>query len=418
MLTADLAQSWRRGGRTGPRLLDTTDAALLRTAAELIHLVYEHEGKARGELQAAFEAYVGTGTDYRILRGLIKLLSDVCEFETISVVEPAEIRRRLFLDARAHHPLLPPAAVDGEQAATQPSERHRAALVATLAREHSRTSQEIEDGLYADLAAEQRLTAFDEPSPTALLDRYNLAQAQALLYRAVEMRLSIAPQEAVHARFIFDAIKAYGLVHSIAGAAQSGYEVTLTGPVSLFHRSQKYGVQMAVFLPALLLCKGWYMRAEIVPREREAKAGDPANLFYELDAGQDALRTHLLPAPRHGGDALEKLLTAWTRTGRDWTLERTSEVIDLGAGAFVPDLVATHPNGRRIYVELFGFWTPAHLARRTAEFDREGFTDWLIITADELRCSREPPARIPANVLTCKSAPDATRLKLALDGLL
>jgi hypothetical protein len=31
MLTADLAQSWQRGGRTGPRLIDAGDSELYRT---------------------------------------------------------------------------------------------------------------------------------------------------------------------------------------------------------------------------------------------------------------------------------------------------------------------------------------------------------------------------------------------------
>jgi predicted nuclease of restriction endonuclease-like RecB superfamily len=168
----------------------------------------------------------------------------------------------------------------------------------------------------------------------------------------------------------------------------------------------------------LLLCEGWHMRAEITPREREGKAGSPTNLVYELNAGQNDFRTYLLPPPQHSANIIGKLLAAWERTPRGWTLERTTEVIDLGANAFVPDLIARHESGKTIHVELFGFWTPTHLARRVEEFQREGFADWLIVASDELRCSRDPPARLPANFLNYKSAPDATRLKLALDGLL
>jgi predicted nuclease of restriction endonuclease-like RecB superfamily len=47
-------------------------------------------------LESELEEYVGTGTDYRILRGLIKLLTDRCEFETASVAAPEDIRRRVF----------------------------------------------------------------------------------------------------------------------------------------------------------------------------------------------------------------------------------------------------------------------------------------------------------------------------------
>ena len=47
MLTSDLAQSWQRGTRTGPRLIETTAATHLRTAEELIQLVRLHRGRTR-----------------------------------------------------------------------------------------------------------------------------------------------------------------------------------------------------------------------------------------------------------------------------------------------------------------------------------------------------------------------------------
>ena len=78
MLTADLAQSWQRGGRTGPRYIDTADPDYQRDAEELIRLFTEHEGRAKRELDGLLEDYVGTSTDYKVIRGLIKLLLDRC----------------------------------------------------------------------------------------------------------------------------------------------------------------------------------------------------------------------------------------------------------------------------------------------------------------------------------------------------
>jgi len=228
--------------------------------------------------------------------------------------------------------------------------------------------------------------------------------------------LSVAPQEAVHARAIFDAIKAYGLVHTIAGSAHAGYEVTLTGPVSMFHRSQKYGIQMAVFLPALLLCQGWYMRAEIVAKNKDDRHAKPrANLIYELNHAQDDLHSHLLPAPRVAHELPEKLLATWARDAGAWTLAPSVEVIDLGASAFVPDLVAEHASGKRVYIEVFGFWTPAHLAARIEDFKRENFSEWLIVASDELRCSRDPATIASRHVLICKATLDAALVRMKLD---
>src|SRR5687767_12009839 len=105
MLTADLALSWQRGGQVKPRYIDAADPDWLRAAQALIELFREHHGCTRAELEAALEEYVGTGTDYKILRGLIKLLLDRTEFAAGTAVVPAELRRATFLKARAAHPV-------------------------------------------------------------------------------------------------------------------------------------------------------------------------------------------------------------------------------------------------------------------------------------------------------------------------
>src|SRR5687768_888269 len=105
MLTSDLAINWRRGDKIFPRLIKTDDARFLRDAANLIEIFEDFEEKTRGELEAELEEYVGTGTDYRILRGLIKLLSDRARFETSAPADPVEIRQKVFLEARKFHPV-------------------------------------------------------------------------------------------------------------------------------------------------------------------------------------------------------------------------------------------------------------------------------------------------------------------------
>jgi predicted nuclease of restriction endonuclease-like RecB superfamily len=396
MLTADLALSWQRGGRTGPRYIEREDATYLQEASDLIRIFREHEGQRRASLEQALEEYVGVGTDYRILRGLIKLLMDRCRFETASAAgDPAEIRRVLFLKARQHHPLV------GD-------EQKRAQVLTEVARELGCAPEVLLDGLYADLPENQKLIDFEGLTPSELLDRYNVAQAQALLYRCVEMRLRVESQDAGGYRELFGAIKAYRLIHTIRGNAVAGYEVRLDGPVSMFHRSQKYGVQMAVFLPALLACHGWRMRAEIVSKTK-------GRAFFELSSKQDQLRTHYLNAPPYENPILEKLEAAWERSDSSWTLEPGSEVIDLGESAFIPDFILRHPDGRQVYLEVLGFWTPQHLAERLKEFEHGGVSNFIIAAWDELRGSREPPARLPDNVIVFKRGLDPAVVELVLD---
>jgi len=105
MLTSDLALSWQRGNQIRPRYVRAEDDGWLETASALIELFREHQGCTRAELDAALEDYVGTGTDYKILRGLIKLLMDRTEFAAGVEVTPADLRRAVFLKARGAHPL-------------------------------------------------------------------------------------------------------------------------------------------------------------------------------------------------------------------------------------------------------------------------------------------------------------------------
>lgn len=386
-----------RSGRVEPFAIHPADKSYLEMASDLIAIFAEHAGERRAELDRELDEYVGNGTDYRILRGLIKLLLDACEFETASPVLPSEIRRALFSKARLHHPVTA-------------NEALRTRLIQETAAELRCAVEAVEANLFADLFENQRLVSFNEMRARELLDLYNLAQAQALFYRATEMRLRIEPQMAAGFRRIFDAIKAYRLIHTITGSPSRGYEVRLDGPVSLFHQSQKYGIQMAVFLPALLLCQGWRMRAEIVLKQGK-------RVTFELDSRTTNLRSHYLDDISYKPAIEEKLLAGWAKSESQWAIRPGKEVIDLGACAFIPDFIITHEDGRVFYLELLGFWTPRHLDERVAEFARAGFSRYLLAVSEELRGSRDKPLSLPANIITYKSALAPAAIRAALEAL-
>ncbi|HEX8456593.1 MAG TPA: DUF790 family protein [Pyrinomonadaceae bacterium] len=399
MLTADLALSWQRGNQIRPRYVETEDEGWLAAARALVELFEEHRGCTRAALDAALEDYVGTGTDYKILRGLIKLLSDRTEFAAGVEIVPADLRRAVFLKARGAHPLT--------------DEATRAAVVEAASAELGCAPELARANLYADLPKNQRLIEFETIEARALLELYNVAQAQALLYRCVRMRLTVAPQMAENYRELFGAIKAYRLIHTIRGTPAAGYEIELDGPVSMFHRSQKYGIQMAVFLPALLLCKGWRMRAEIAQRAPHATA------FFELESERHQLRSHYLSVTPYENPVREKLSHAWARFESDWTLEPSGEVIDLGGSAFIPDFVLRRRgDGRQVYLEILGFWTPAHLQERLREFADGNFRDYLLAAWEELRGSRDPLVNAPPHTIIFKRSLDPATVELAANNLL
>ena len=396
MLTADLALSYRRGEEIRPRQLNAADPRWQREAETLVRIFREHVNHSRGGLDAALDEYVGAGTNYRVVRGLVKLLLDRSEFATQTSIEPAELRRLVFAKAREAHPL------DGNEAA-------RSRVVEEVSRELSCAPEVVLAGLYADLPARQKLISFDEPDAAELIDRYNLAQAQALLYRSVRMRITARPQAPEGYRLLFTAIKAHGLIHSISGTAEAGYEIELDGPVSLFHRSQKYGVQMAVFLPDLLACSGWHMRAEIATRHD--------TLFFELDSDRHGLRTNAPEAWSYENPVRDRLLESWGRFDTEWTLEPSREVITVGASAFIPDFAMLHPDGQLVFIELIGFWTPEQLAARLGELEAAGLRNFLLAAWEELRGSRDPFAREDPHVVVFKRTLDPAAVEWAAEKL-
>ena len=396
MLTSDLAVNWRRGDKILPRLIKTDNAGYLRDAEVLIEIFDEFIGKTRGELDAELEEYVGAGTDYRILRGFIKLLADRCKFETSSVAEPSEIRQKVFLAAGKLHPVLPES--------EKPIE-----VLNHVAAEFQTDADTIFSSLYADLSAQQKLISFDSIAPPELLDRYNLAQAQALLYKCVEMTIRVAASEAANYRAIFGWIKHFGLIHSVEGNAANGYQITLTGAASLFHRSQKYGIRMAVFLPALLLCGNWRMRAEISDKRGTA--------FYELTSAQTELVSSYADEPEYANPIFERLKNDWAKSATAWKLEVNAEVVDLGKTAFVPDFVLVSPDNERVYLDVLGFWTPKSLQKRLEEFRVANFNKFILAAWSELRGSREEPLWESENVVFFKSKLDPRILEDAANAL-
>jgi uncharacterized protein len=158
-----------------PRRLPVT-ADTLALATELIALFHGAQGWTRGELEAELQVLEGDQIDYRLKRGLAHLLAhDFSAFEVCSPLEPAALRQRVFAVSTQTIP------------SPQQSLATLTAVADTLTRELGRniSPELVRTWLYADLPEAHVLTRFETPTPEGLLQRYNLAQAQGVLYRVV-----------------------------------------------------------------------------------------------------------------------------------------------------------------------------------------------------------------------------------------
>ena len=186
-------------------------------ATELISLFRQAKDTTRGELAVQLQVLEGEETDYRIKRGLAHLLSSALStFEMMSPLDPAILRQRAFALSAQGVP------------SPQASERTLSTLAAALSHELERdiSPAHIRAGLYADLPEHHLLTSFAEPTPEALIHRYNLSQAQGVLYRASHVTITAHRNDPGEYKLLFRYMKLFGLMAYIEGDADHGFTLT------------------------------------------------------------------------------------------------------------------------------------------------------------------------------------------------
>lgn len=359
MLTADLVRARVHKGELKPRWIDASDRELLVLARELIAVFDAHVGHTRGELDEALAALLGEGTDYLLHRGLAKLLSDRAEFEVCSKVSPAELRVAVFDDAARDHPVV--SVGDAVHSTT------REMVLERVGARFEMTAEELSRCLYADLESEQVMSRGPEAiTPEGLLERYNLALAQSVLFRASGLKVTLGRGDPARYQQVFRWMKFFRLMHRIEGSLGEGYTVHLDGPLSLFQHAQKYGLQLAEFLPALVKCDDWQAEAELLWGVEKRR------VFFHLGP-ELGLVSHWRDTGVYISREEQWLLERFSALGSQWALERRGEIFDLGGrGVLVPDWVAVHPDGRVAYIEIIGFWKREYLSARAALLKRDG----------------------------------------------
>src|SRR5262249_1335964 len=139
----------------------------------------------------------------------------------------------------------------------------RDTILGHVAAEAGLAVEQVDVALFADLKDENRLIAFDDLSARSLIDRYNVALVQAVLLRAVSVRVEVRGESPARYRRLFHMLKFHRLLHHVEGSMESGYRIYIDGPLSLFSSTTKYGLAMALFFPVLLLCRDIRLEAEL-----------------------------------------------------------------------------------------------------------------------------------------------------------
>jgi uncharacterized protein len=367
------------------------NGANLALAREIIKVFGEYKGARRAELEERLQVLEGESTDYRLKRGLAHILLGFSTFETVSPLDPEALRRRLFaLSAR-----------------TVPSQENARATLAHLADALSLElgkevrPEEVMAGLYADLSENQIMTAFEAPTPETLIHRYNLAQAQGVLYRAREVVINAHRNDPGEYKLLFRYLKLFGLMSYIEGDPDHGFTISIDGPASLFSPSTRYGLALAKLLPALLHVTRWTMVAELVPRK--GYDGAPAAVRFTLDASC-GLVSHYPPGKPFDSMLEKSFAAGWEKLDTEWQLEREVDLVTIPGSVMVPDFRLVHPDGRSFLLEIVGYWRPEYLKKKFAQLKKALRDDIILAISERLNLEKAgiKLENIPAKVVWFK----------------
>lgn len=380
MLTSDLVRTTIRKGEVVPLYVDPESTEAQARASELVRIFDEKGDAPQGAIDRDVKSVTGYGTDYKIWRGLAKLLYDRSEFETVAPADPVDIRRKVF-----------------EIAADKPGAKTgkwRREVLEQAAEDLETTPERLDETLYADLDERQRLVEFDSIEPVDLIHRYNLALAQAVLYKATRLEVELRDLNPNMLRYLFHALKFNRLMHRCS-RTEEGYRLEIDGPASLFKSNRKYGTRLATFLPALVLAEDWSVVAALdwEDRERELRL-----------SSEDGLVSHYTAKGQWKADEERYFEEQFEDWDTQWELRREGAILDLTDNeVIVPDYTLEHPDGRRAYLEIVGFWRLSYLERRIAMLSEREEMPLVLAVSERLKTGRKELEGSPASVFFFKT---------------
>lgn len=426
MLTADLVRARRTGGKL--ELIALSPAARERAvglARAYIDAAKACVGATRRELDEALGRVPVEARDRKLSAGLQKLVSDRCEIEAESGSDPVELRRAVFTRASAARRSLG----TGERFAAD-------TLLATVAGEMEMEPAALERLLYVDLRSAHRVLAFASLSPEALVELYSLGQAQAVLLRARHVIARVYSRSPGTYRAIFHKLKFLRLLYSITEIADGddmdtdghGYQLAIDGPYSLFRSVTRYGLKLALLLPALRACDAWTIEAEV------EWGNDRRPLSFVLSGGSAAkaetrittrATTNATGAPSNPDEPVlaEDVATLLERfSARDghWRARPATDLLHLpGVGVCVPDIVFEHQQtGACAYLEVLGFWSRAAVWKRVELIERGLPHHIVFAVSSRLRVSEAALGPdLPGALYVYKGAMSARAIEERLDAV-
>jgi hypothetical protein len=369
VLTADLVDVKRTGTMLELARIDAKKLGRIHAiGAAVLDAVRVCEGKTRGDVEEELGGIEVGAREHKLKDALAKLVLDETTFSEADSERAEEVRRAVFVRAAE---------------ARRSGTFDRAAILGAEG-----LSADAE--LFPDLHEAAQVVRAPIWNAQTLAETYDRSRAQAVLLRATKVRVAMRCGSPERARAVFRSIKFLGLLYTLTVLEDGSHLLEVDGPFSLFESVTKYGLKMALLVPALDACEAYALEAEV----RWGKERTP--LEFKMSGGRGA-------SPDVSETAHAELIAALRKLGLE--ARASSEILDLpGVGLCVPDLEIDR-DGRRVYVEILGFWSRDAVWKRV-ELVQKGLAPRIVFAAGaRLRVSEEVlPDDAPAALYVYKGA--------------
>ena len=226
------------------------------------------------------------------------------------------------------------------------------------------TSEKLSEQLYSDLPPFQKVMKFRKITGEALLHRYNCAQVQGLLLRSEKIKLKLSESSTASLRQLLKYVRFNKLLAKISfdHKKRKSIDMQIDGPLSMFLQTQKYGLNLANFFPAILHQQEW---------ELDATVRIHKNRTYIMRLDQSCgIRSHLRQFLAYVPEEIQKLGQQLAKKLPDWTLSSSNDFVHLyGENMCFPDYLLKHISGKKVPLELFHNWHSAPLLNRLSQLD-------------------------------------------------
>lgn len=330
-----------------PKFISAKDTELLNFAAECINILANSIGLTKSELEAQIEELCATFDEIDVLlkNGLCKLLIDRLEFENLYSGDINNLRQEIFNTAN--------------QFLKETETFTLAEYLAQVTQKIKLPVVEAQALLYSDLPEHNKVTFFKSIDSKALLDRYNLALVQGLLFYSESVTLEISEKDCVKSdlRFLFRHLKFYQLVPFIQ-KENGKIKLQFDGPISLFLHTQKYGLNLAAFFPVIALLPNWQLQAKIEISNSIRQQG-------VLCLSQDSqLVSHYRNYSAYIPEEFKIFTEQFRVKSKCWVIDdENDEFLFDGGTYFFPDYKFLGST-KNVYLELFHTWHKKALVQR------------------------------------------------------